>query len=189
MKILLRGVLILVRENNVMSFDINKYIEISDFGKMNLFNEYNNEYNNEERQIVNSFLNACIIGCIEGNIKMCLENKSCVTWLGDCDINFLPDPRHPKYVFLSIYSFVKSNCTYYNFIKKYFDLWHSKEQSYFTYDEYHKIELNNNFQKLLKLINTDIEQALEINDYETVNLYNSLHNKLISSFANNVNFA
>ncbi|MGB4437674.1 MAG: hypothetical protein WBJ13_00310 [Sedimentibacter sp.] len=177
----------MVRENNVISFDINKYIKISDFGKMNLFNEYS--IKNGEQQIVNSCLNACIIGCIEGNIEICLENRSCSTWLGARNISFLPDPKHPKYLFFSIYSFVKSNCTYYNFIKKYFDLWHSKEQSNFTYDDYHKIELNNNFQKLLKLINTDIEQALEINDYEAVNFYNSLHRRLTSVFANNMNCA
>lgn len=164
---------------------VDRYIEISDFEKLNLINR--NILEKCEEKSVDNWLMAAIIGCIEGNIQMCLEKKSWFSWYGVHNLSFVSNSSRSNYTFLSIYNFVKSNNTLYNFITKYFNLWHSKEQAVFTYDEYHKTELNKNFQNLLKLINNDIELAVKCSDQEAVNQYRSFKDRLSSPFINSIN--
>lgn len=147
-------------------FLVEKYIEISEFEKLKHSEEDNDGlgFNSAD-----SYLTAAIVACIEGNIQFCTEERTWNAWLGTSEINF--KPGEDGYIFLSIYDFIKNNKSFFSFITKYFDLWHSKRHSDFTYDEYHKRELKGNLYELKTLINNDLKQAFMRRDYKVARQY------------------
>lgn len=138
-----------------IKFEVEKYIEIYDFNKT------------EDRNFW-----AAIVGCIEGNIQMNKE-KSCFTLLGMYNIKC-----KGKYLFLSIYNFVKTHSEFYNFIVKYFNLWHGGGYEEFTYDEYHKNDLMGNFYMMTDLIFEEMKQADESNDSDVIEKYEDFYMNL-----------
>lgn len=138
-----------------LKFDIDRYIRFSDFEKAGDRN----------------FL-AAIVGCIEGNIQMDKENSRFIL-LGMYNIKC-----RSKYLFLSIYNFIKSNGELCNFIIKYFNLWHGGGYEEFTYDEYHKNELSENFKILEDLIHEEMKQASEFNDSDAIQKYEDFYANL-----------
>ncbi len=141
----------------VIKFEVEKYIEISDFDKTDDRNFW-----------------AAIVGCIEGNIQINKE-KSCFTLLGMYNIKC-----KEKYLFLSIYDFVKTHSECYNFIIKYFNLWHGGRYEEFTYDEYHKKDLMENFNLMADLIYEEMKQAAEFNDVDVSQKYEDFYMNLSS---------
>ncbi|MEA5096863.1 hypothetical protein SDC9_54211 [bioreactor metagenome] len=147
-------------------FIVEKYIEISEFEKLkqSKCDTCCSGFHSDD-----SYFMAAVVACIEGNVQFCPEEKTWNAWLGNKEINFKPGAD--AYIFLSIYDFVKNNKSFFSFITKYFDLWHSKRHSDYTYDEYHKRELKGNFHELTTLINNDLEQAFLHKDYEVASQY------------------
>jgi hypothetical protein len=146
-------------------FYVEKYIEISEFEKLKRSNDmccYG--FNSDD-----SYFMAAVVACIEGNVQFCPEKKTWNAWLGCNEINFKPGDK--DYTFLSIYDFVKNNKSFFSFITKYFDLWHSKRHSEYTYDEYHKRELKGNFHELNTLIDNDLKLAFLQRDYKVASQY------------------
>lgn len=147
-------------------FIVEKYIEISEFEKLK-----QSKWDTccSGFHLDDCYFMAAVVACIEGNVQFCSEKKTWNAWLGSKEINFKPGAD--AYIFLSIYDFVKNNKSFFSFITKYFDLWHSKRHSDYTYDEYHKRELKGNFYELTTLINNDLEQAFLHKDYEVASQY------------------
>ncbi|MEL7647429.1 MAG: hypothetical protein AAGU76_05020 [Sedimentibacter sp.] len=143
-------------------FPVERYIEITDFER--LFDDSISGGNGR-------FLAASLAGCIEGNIQLCVTKKIWSAWLGYNEICCEPINGKPRYTFLSIYNFVKSNKCFFDFLVRYFNLWHGKEFSEFTYDSYHIGELKENYKHLVRMINHDLEQAVKNKDQEVLERY------------------
>ena len=164
-------------------FLVNKYIEISDFGKFIAFDESTKLC---EEGCGDKILMAAIVGLIEGNIELCIEKGIWKVWLRNDEVKFNSPSSSSRYIFLSIYNYIKSNNTIFNFIIRYFNLWHSKEHSEFTYDNYHKKELLKNFQDMIKIINMDLEKAHAIDDNDAVLKYKSFKRNISAVFKNSM---
>lgn len=155
----------MLQYNEDDKFFVEKYIEISEFEKLKQSRDMDcSGFNSDD-----SYFMAAVVACIEGNVQFCPEEKTWNAWLGNNEINFKPGDE--DYIFLSIYDFVKNNKSFFSFITKYFDLWHSKNHSDYTYDEYHKRELKGNFYELTALINNDLKQAFMQRDYKVASQY------------------
>ncbi len=129
-------------------FDVDKYIKFTDFERIKDRNFF-----------------AAMVGCIEGNIQIDKKNSRFIL-LGMYNVKC-----GGKYLFLSIYNFIKSNEKLCNFIAKYFNLWHGSRYEEFTYDKYHKKELYANFKTLENIIYQEMKQAAQCNDIDAVQKY------------------
>lgn len=143
------------RTNSLIKFEIDNYINISDFAQL---------INDD----TDPFLIAAIIGCLEGNIQLNID-KSYFTFINMYKINCTDN-----YKFSYVYSLIKRHRDYYDYIVKYFNLWHGNEFDYFNYDEYHKNDLNNNFFEIVSLIRDESIMAKENNDQDVINMYSNL---------------
>ncbi|WP_313341413.1 hypothetical protein [Sedimentibacter sp.] len=132
-------------------FDVEKYIEIIEFNRFN-----------------NMFFVAAAVGIIEGNIQIFKEDNR-ITLLDIYNVSC----KNSDYIFLSLYNLIKDNSDLYNYIIKYFNLWHGGKLKEFTYDNYHKNELKSNFNHLISLICDELKYAIENNEYETISIYES----------------
>lgn len=143
--------------NSLLEFEIDNYIGISDFEQ--LINDDTDPY-----------LIAAIIGCVEGNIQLYLD-KSYFTFINMYQINCTGN-----YKFSNVYGLIKRHRNYYDYIVKYFNLWHGNELNDFNYDEYHKNDLNNSFFEISSLIRKELRMAIENNDQDVINMYRNLQN-------------
>ncbi|NYB75160.1 hypothetical protein HZF24_13510 [Sedimentibacter hydroxybenzoicus DSM 7310] len=141
-------------------FDVEKYIEIIELNRFN-----------------NMFFVVAAVGIIEGNIQVSKEDNR-ITLLDIYNVNC----KNSDYIFLSLYNLIKSNSDLYNYIVKYFNLWHGREFKEFTYDNYHKNELKNNFNQLISLIYDELKYAIKNKDYETISIYESFLYNIIEEF-------
>lgn len=130
-------------------FDIEKYVNIHDFN-----------------HFTNGFLMAAAAGMIEGNIQI-NKKHNFVTLLDIYNIEF----SNTDFIFLSMFNLVKNHSEIYNFIVKYFNMWHSGKFDKFTYDNYHINDLKNNFNELVFLIQEELKCAIKDNNYEVVGIY------------------
>lgn len=143
-----------------IAFDVEKYIEINELNRFN-----------------NMFFVVAAVGMIEGNIQVSKEDNR-ITLLDIYNVSC----KNSNYIFLSLYNLIKSNSNLYNYLIKYFNLWHGGEFKEFTYDNYHKIELKNNFNQLISLICDELKYAIKNKDYETISIYESFLYDIIEEF-------
>lgn len=128
----------------------------------------------------NKYLTAAIVACIEGHIYLDADNNSWYSWM--FDIRKKPESEN-AYLILNIYEFIEQNNEFFDFITKYFNLWHDVEvDSEFIYDVNHRQDLERNYRDLIYVIEKDIKTAKRKKDNYIVELYNSLGNALINTF-------
>lgn len=175
------------------NFAVDEYIKFYDFD--NLYENFKNfmemidSKNNENHHSYNDkFLLATVVGCIEGNIQIDMKNNSWYIWLGQYKSSGILDSNQKsQYILLSIYEFIKNHLEFYDFIIKYYNLWHKSnkhEDHEFIYDKYHKQDIQENFQQLLNIINEDIKKARNIMDNYATEPYKILCGTLVSLFSN-----
>lgn len=139
----------------VIELAVDNYINITDFSKLN--------YDD-----IDPYLIAAIVGCIEGVIQINKE-ESYITFIDMYKINCSGD-----YKFFNIYNLIKKHKDYYNYIVKYFNLWHGNDSKEFTYDEYHKNDLSNNFFEIVSLMIEEKIIAIENNNQDVIHMYSNL---------------
>lgn len=123
---------------------------------------------------------AAIVGCIEGIIQTG-KDKTYFTFMGIYKIKC-----SSNYLFISIYNFIKNNNNVFDYIVKYFNLWHGCENEEFTYDEYCMDDLCNNFDGLAALLWEESKLASELNDKEAIEAYNNFSKSLSYLFINSL---
>lgn len=133
------------------NINVEKYIDITEFNHFD-----------------NIFFAATAVGIIEGNIQIQREDNRITLF----DI-YSVDCGDSDYTFLLLYNLVRSNRRLYNLIVDYFNVWHGGETEIFTYDCYHKNELNSNFNYLVSLICNELGHAIKNKKYEIVSAYES----------------
>ncbi len=137
-----------------MIFSVDNYVDTSDFEKL------------IDKTVNNPSLIASIIGCVEGIIQP-VKDKNYFTIMGmykvECSGNYL---------FLSVYNFIKNNNKLFNYIARYFNLWHGREYEDISYDEYNKMDLSNNFNELTELLWEEGKLASDLNDKAAIEAYN-----------------
>ncbi len=121
---------------------------------------------------------AAVIGCIEGIFQQS-NDQQYLTFL-----NMYKFKTDESYKFLSLYEFIKCHNEYYKYIVNYFNIWHGFKYGVFTYDEFNKKDLLNNFYDLTVLLLEERESAEKSNDKEVFEAYNYFCNKLSSIFLN-----
>ena len=175
--------------NGEIRFIEDEYIEFSNFDA--LYESFVNGIDLEDENnscISNKFLLATLVGCIEGNIEIDIRNNAWHMWLGKNKVSSkLAGDFKSKYMLFTICEFVKENVEIYDFIIKYFNLWHKlnkNDNSEFFYDKYHILDLQRNFQQLIVIINEDINKAKNIMDVCIIEPYKSLYSTLILTFCN-----
>ncbi|MDF2949329.1 MAG: hypothetical protein K0R07_1360 [Sedimentibacter sp.] len=136
----------------------------------------------ELETVADHFYIAAVIGCIEGIIQI-NKDKDYLTF-----INMYKIKQSSSYKFMSIYSFIKKNKEYSEYIINYFNIWHGNKYEVFTYDEYNKKDLINNFYELATLLIEERELAKNCNDYEVFNNYNLFCSNLSSMLSGSVSF-
>jgi len=151
------------------------YIENLDFGKDVAYRLYYDKH-----------LLAAVVGCIEGNIRIDVKNSSWYIWYGDNRVSHKIDGKNKfPYILFSICQFLKCNVEYYNFIIKYFNLWHNAkecENSEFSYDEYHFLDMQDNYKQLMTTLNMDIRNAGNNDDSYFAFSYEALCSVLMTLF-------
>ncbi len=145
-----------------MLFCVDNYIDTSDFGK--LIGKISD----------NPWLIATIIGCVEGIIKPA-RDKTHFTIIGMYKVKC-----SEGYLFLNIYNSIKNNSKLFNYIVRYFNLWHGNENEDITYDEYNKKDLSNNFMELNELLWEESELASGTNDENAIEAYSVFSKCLFS---------
>lgn len=130
--------------------------------------------------IKDKYLLAVFVACIEGHINLDIDNNSWYNWLyaerKNCE-------SEGSYLILNIYEFIESDRGFFDFITKYFNLWHDEEKDpYCIYDANHKRQLEENFKDLIYVIEMDIKKAKNKKANYIVELYNKLENVLINTF-------
>jgi len=131
--------------------------------------------------ISNKYLFATIVACIEGNILIDDINNSWNIWLMQVNSE-LECSSKSTYILLNIYEFVKSNNEFFNFITEYFNLWHENNISEFTYDKYHKKDLEENYSLLAYIVKEGIEKARNGKEENVEKIYNKLYDILLNAF-------
>lgn len=151
------------------------FIEKSDFRQNDNYHLYYDKY-----------LLATVVGCIEGNIKIDITNNSWHIWFGQYQASYkVENNKKIPYILLSIYEFIKNHVEYYNFIIKYYDLWHrayKKTNPEFFYDEYHILDMKDNYKLLMSTMDIDIKKAGNNLDNCIIFSYETLCNVLIKLF-------
>lgn len=176
-----------------IKFTADRYIKFSDFTNLYesckdiikmLDTKHNEIYNSYKDQ----YLLATIVGCIEGNIQIDVHDNSWHFWLGQYEASCKLDGNYKtKYMLLSIYGFVKNHIEYYDFIVKYYNLWHEIDcfdNPEFVYDEYHIQDIQKNFNQLICIIDEDVEKARNPYDYSVVETYKTIYVSLMRLFNN-----
>ena len=147
-----------------MTFFVDDYVDVLDFEKL------------VDKTEADPLLIASIIGCVEGIIQP-VKDKAYFTFIGmykvECSGNYL---------FLNIYKFIKNNNKIFNYIVKYFNLWHGCENQDISYDDYNKRDLCNNFNQLAELLCDEGKLALELKDDKLAEEYNAFYNALSSLY-------
>jgi hypothetical protein len=146
-----------------------EYVKFQNFN--NLYESYN--------MYVDKFLLASVVGCIEGNIKIDVSKKSWYIWFGQYQINYkLPSDDKYSYILFSIYEYMKNHDEYYKLIIKYYNLWHGDsnyENQDFLYDDYHRLDTQDNYKQLISIILVDFHNAENNLDSCTMLLYKKLY--------------
>lgn len=150
-----------------LNFSVDNYIEIIEFEDIKLDIDDNDPY-----------YIASIVGWLEGIFQISAD-KNYLTFLNMYKINL-----NSSYKFYGIYSFIKSHKECYNYIIKYFNTWHGRKNEIFTYDEYNKKDLTNNFYKLSALLLKEKELAERCNDMKAMAAYNLFCRNLSSFLVN-----
>jgi hypothetical protein len=144
------------------------------------------KYNNNHNFCCDRYLLATVVGCIEGNIKIDVESNSWYIWFGQYHAGYKVDSNKKfPYILLSIYEFIKNHDEYYNFIKKYYDLWHcvpKYENLEFFYDEFHIMDMQDNYKNLLTTMNRDLKIAKKNMDNCIIMTYEILYSSLLKLF-------
>nr|WP_312579025.1 hypothetical protein [Sedimentibacter sp.] len=132
------------------------------------------------------YLLAAVVGCIEGNIKIDTTNSSWYIWFGQYHASYKVDSNKKfPYILLSIYEFIKNHVEYYNFIIKYYNLWHrvpKYENPEFYYDEFHILDMQDNYKQLMCTMYKDIKNAGNNLDNYVIFSYEALYNALVNLF-------
>lgn len=145
-----------------MMFCVDNYVDISDFEKL------------IGKTVNNPSLIAAVIGCIEGIIQPA-RDKTYFTIMGMYKVEC-----RGNYLFLNVYNFIKNNNKLFNYIARYFNLWHGGENEDISYDEYNKKDLSNNFNALNELLWEESGLASDLNDEAAIEAY-SIFRKCFSS--------
>lgn len=167
------------------------YVKFYNFN--NLYENFNSlihnkeyKYNNNYNFYCDKYLLATVVGCIEGNIKIDTDSNSWYIWFGQYHAGYKVDSNKKfPYILLSIYEFIKNHIEYYNFITKYYDLWHSVpkyENLEFFYDEYHILDMQDNYKNLLSTMDKDIKTADSNMDNYIIVSYEILYSSLLKLF-------
>jgi hypothetical protein len=132
--------------------------------------------------IAERFYIIAVIGFIEGIIQI-NKDKDYLTF-----INMYKIKQSSSYKFMSLYSFIKKNKEYCDYIINYFNIWHGNKYEVFAYDEYNKKDLINNFYELATLLIEEREIAKNCNDNEMFDAYNLFCRNLSTMFSGSVSF-
>lgn len=170
------------KENNESRYKVDKYIKYQYFSI--LYGKFITNMGFENKDLFSGdckYLFASVIACIEGNVNVDCEEKSWCLW------NMEKNEMVKKIclnscVLKSICDYVKSNSWFYDFITKYFNVWHDSNNPEFVYDIFHKSEMEDNIKQLILIIRKDIETALLEHDNYIVETFNKLHDQLNSLF-------
>lgn len=135
-------------------FGVDNYVDVSDFDRL------------IDKTVNNPSLIAAIIGCIEGIIQPA-RDKTYFAIMGMYKVEC-----SGSYLFLDVYNFIKDNSRLFDYIVRYFNLWHGCEYEDISYDEYNKRDLSNNFNGLTALLWEESKLASELNDKEAIKAYN-----------------
>jgi len=173
--------------NGEIRFNEDEYIKFSNFNS--LYESFVDGIDLEDENnfcISDKCLLATLVGCIEGNIEIDIRNNSYHMWLGKYKVSSkLVGDFKSNYMFFSIYEFVKEHVEFYDYIIKYYNLWHKlnkNDNPEFFYDKYHILDLQRNFQQLILIINEDLNKAKNIMDVCIIEPYKSLYTALIMTF-------
>lgn len=147
-----------------MTFCVDDYVDILDFEKL------------VDKTEANPLLIASIISCVEGIIQP-VKGKAYFTVIGMYKVEY-----SGNYLFLNVYNFIKNNNKIFNYIIKYFNLWHGCENQDISYDEYNKRDLCYNFSKLEELLIDESRLALKSKDYGLAKDYNVFLNTLLALY-------
>ena len=144
------------------AFFVDDYVGVLDFERL------------VDKTKANPLLIASITGCVEGIIQP-VRDKTCFTFIGiykiECSSNYL---------FLNIYNFIKNNNKVFNYIIKYFNLWHGCENRDISYDDYNKRDLCNNFNHLAEILYEEGKLASILKDDRVAEEYNVFYDALSS---------
>lgn len=136
----------------------------------------------------NKYLLSAIIGCIEGTIEINIKENSWHIWLGQHRASSKLDGNFEStYMLINIYQFIENHIGAYDFIFKYYNLWHKLDRNdnkEFMYDKYHIQYIQENYRQLMLMINIDIEKAKNIMDDYVFEMYKALYATLIRLFSN-----
>lgn len=141
-----------------IEFGVDNYVEITSFSELIKDSE-------------NSFIMVALIGFIEGIIKLS-KDKSYYTFAGIYKV------KCSNYLLMDICSFINNNNKAFDYLINYFNLWHGNEYEEFTYDEYNKVDISDNFYELVSLLWEESNKASELNDETAIKSYNILSNYL-----------
>ncbi|MGD9569554.1 MAG: hypothetical protein AB7V48_14795 [Sedimentibacter sp.] len=136
-----------------VNFSVDNYVEILDFKDIKL------DIDNDTCFI------ASILGCIEGIIQI-NKDKNYLTFL-----NMYKIKLRSKYKFYSLYYFIKDHEEYFKYIINYFNTWHGQKNEVFSYDEFNKKDLINNFYELAALLFEEKKMAEKDNDTNAMDEY------------------
>lgn len=137
-----------------IEFDVEGYVAISNFKDL-------------IKKIGSPSIAAAIIGCTEGIIKPSY-NKSYYSFAGIFKI------KSSSYTFLDICNFINKNKSVYNYIVNYYNLWHSDDYEEFSYDEFNKEDLINNFYELISMLYSERNIALNLDDNKAYEEYSNV---------------
>jgi hypothetical protein len=112
------------------------------------------------------FYVASIVACMESVVQL---DKEFMTFINMFSIKY-----NSNYKFYSLYELIKNNSKLYNYIVKYFNLWHMGKHEVFSFDEYSKSDLLSNYYELASLVMEEREYARISNDKEIYDFYNLL---------------
>lgn len=148
-----------------IKFSVDNYVEITCFKDL---------INNKE----NPYIIAAIIAYVEGIIN---SNKTNDYY---SFANMYKVKCKGNYMFLNIYKFIKNNENAYNYIMNYFNLWHNNNYEEFSYDEFNKNDLSNNFYELVSLLYEERNVAVNLKDNKEAEAYAVIINNLYELLEN-----
>lgn len=147
-----------------MTFSVDEYVDILNFEGL------------VSKTEANPLLIASVAGFVEGIIQP-MRDKKYFTIIGIYKVEC-----RDNYLFLNIYNFIKNNNKIFDYIIKYFNLWHGCENQYFSYDEYNKRDLCNNFNYLAELLYDERKLASKLKNDRIVEQYNEFYSALSSLY-------
>lgn len=148
-----------------IQFGIENYIGISEFEGLN-------------NKTKDASLIAAIIGYVEGIIRPG-KDKTYFTIAGMYKVKC-----SSNYILLSVYNLINNNSNVFNYIVNYFNLWHNKDFEEFSYDQYNKNDLKNNFNELISLLWEESYVATNSKDKKVIEVYNLITKGLSDLYMN-----